>query len=82
MPRDPQGAGTRTETRVEWRNVYDGPFGVFTGSVTFQFRPLSDAYAEAAARDGCKRIAVEEVTTVTTITRHPIPPHAGEETKG
>lgn len=69
MPRDPQGAGTRTE----WRNVYaDGSKGAW-----FTQRWVLDLQKPIG-----KRVAVEERIITETITRHPIPPHAGEETKG
>ena len=68
MPRDPQGAGTR----VEWRNVYPREAGVQAG----QYATREEC--DAAQSEKVPRIAVEMLT----ITRYPIPPHAGEETKG
>lgn len=78
-PPDPQGAGTRVETMVEWRNVYRDEDGNRVSGFTHISREQAD---QSALWSHVSRIAVEEVTTVTTITRYPIPPHAGEETKG
>lgn len=63
-----QGAGTRTE----WRNVYPAGSDCYAG--TYPTREKCDA----AQSESVQRIAVEMLT----ITRYPIPPHAGEETKG
>lgn len=67
----------RVTERVEWRNVYDGPHGVFASGTTFQFRPLCDAYAEAAERDGLKRIAIERITITERVERFPVPEEGG-----
>lgn len=78
MPRDPQGAETRTETTVEWRNVYRDFHGdEQVQPVGFPTRELLDEFTDTTGR-----IAIERIETRTTITRYPIPPLAGEETKG
>lgn len=66
MPRDPQGAGTRTETKVEWRNVYErAPLGMF-----WDTREEADDAARATQEfGGDRRIAIERIETTTTITR-------------
>lgn len=80
-PTDPQGAGTRVETKVEWRNVYEDGVRSVSGYDTRQ--QADDAANMTQMIDRVKRIAIERITyCIVDITRYPIPPHAGEETKG
>lgn len=67
MPRDPQGAGTRTETKVEWRNVYDSDGKEIAPYGRHATRELADEWA--LRNKDILRIAVERIETTTTITR-------------
>lgn len=69
--------------RVEWRNVYaENPprTGEWRGPLTRHKEQLEEQADDMLG--GWDRIAVERIETRTTITRYPISPHAGEETKG
>lgn len=80
MPRDPQGA----ETRTEWRN------GVWSQSaVNHRWHCVctmwkGDAEAWGIYKSGCYDCYTKrpERVEVTVTPRYSLPPHAGEETKG
>lgn len=75
MPRDPQGAGTRTETPNERYERLAEEFYAETGKMA----PGKDVPAEYASDDYEER---GRLWLTFLRSRRPLPPHAGEETKG